>query len=76
MTNFRLPKIDAPTPQGQIQQIQHYLYQLVNEIQMAFSAADPSNSAGTSDQISQQQYDELTRKIRRLELEVEALKQG
>ena len=76
MTNFRLPKIDAPTPQGQIQQIQHYLYQLVNEIQMAFSVAESSNSAGTGDQISKQQYDELTRKIRRLELEIEALKQG
>ena len=76
MMNLRLPKIDAPTPQGQIQQMQHYLYQLVNDIQMAFSAIDAATSTGNGGQLNQQQYDELARKLKMLETEVEALKQG
>lgn len=76
MTNLRLPKIDAPTPQGQMQQMQNYLYQLVNDIQMAFGALESATSAIPASQLEQQQYDELARKIKRLEVEIDALKQG
>ena len=34
MINLRLPKIDSPTPQGQIKQIHSYLHQTIYELQM------------------------------------------
>lgn len=33
MVNLRLPKLDAPTPQGQIKQLNSYLFQTVGELQ-------------------------------------------
>ncbi len=33
MVKLRLPKLDAPTPQGQMKQLYSYLYQLIGELQ-------------------------------------------
>ena len=40
MIQFRLPKIDATTPQGQVQQIKAYLQQLIPELQMDLEQKD------------------------------------
>lgn len=55
--DFRLPNITATTPEGQIQQLNSYLYQLVNQLSWAFnnmeagtlsSATNPATEAVAS----------------------------
>ena len=43
MVNLRLPKLDAPTPEGQIKQLHAYLYQMVGELLVALTALDNEN---------------------------------
>lgn len=37
---LRMPKIDAPTPQGQMIQVKSYLIQLVNDLNIALMQID------------------------------------
>lgn len=43
MIELRLPKIDAPTVQGKINQIQDYLFQTIRQINLNFEDKDASN---------------------------------
>ena len=43
MANLRLPKLDAPTPEGQIKQLHSYLYQMMGELQAALTALEKEN---------------------------------
>ena len=45
MINLRLPKIDAPTTQEQIKQMQSYIIQLVNELQVELVRLETDNKA-------------------------------
>lgn len=45
MINLRLPKVDAPTPQGQVKQLQAYLQQLVPELQLEFERLERENQS-------------------------------
>ena len=40
MNDLRLPKIDAPTPQGQVIQLKSYLIQLVSDLNYALTQID------------------------------------
>lgn len=43
---FRLPKITATTPQGQLQQMQSFLYQTVEQLNWALNAIESGGSSG------------------------------
>ena len=42
--NLRLPNITAPTEKGQLEQMQRFLYQMVEQLQFAFDNADSSST--------------------------------
>lgn len=72
MTNLQLPNITAATPQGQIQQMRSYLYQLIGDLQFALDSAEKnvaavvnsssyavSNSDGNEEKQAQDAFNEI-----------------
>lgn len=53
--DIRLPKIDAPTEQGQISQIKSYLYQLVQQLQWALENLNKSNNTDIAQTMARSQ---------------------
>lgn len=50
--DLRLPNITSGTPEGQIQQINSYLYQLVNQLTWAFDHIEVETTAPVSENVS------------------------
>lgn len=52
--NFRLPNITAPTEEGKLQQMQSYMYQLVEQLNWALNTVETAQSGNTSAVVYQQ----------------------
>lgn len=50
MADIRRPNINAPTTEGQLEQIKSYLYQLTNQLNFAIKASDNVSGATVRDQ--------------------------
>lgn len=46
--DLRLPNISAPTPEGQLEQIKSYLYQMTRQLSWAFESMDSANASTVS----------------------------
>lgn len=55
MTDIRLPNITASTPEGKMQQMQSYMYQLVQQLNWALSTVESAQAGNASPAIVYQQ---------------------
>ena len=62
MTDIRLPNITASTPEGKMQQMQSYMYQMVQQLNWALSTIESAQSGSTSVAVKYQQSAPATEK--------------